>query len=1081
MKRKKALAAGVLFLMLTATQLMATLVIAAESMSFTLNEVEGSSTGSGWECSEEKTISGTVSGGKSDPASSSATFKNTSKTKPALVTFDYSVQTEKDGSYVKIKIDGADEETLSSNGSKSITLEVEKSFTIEIYAVKDYGSASISITDFNVLQIEPITVTLLPPLYGSYTASTTTEGQEDVTMTPDSAEVEFTYSSVDGITLAFDKSNVPSEYHFTQWENQNEMILSEEYSSTIFGLANGDSVNPSILHVGVVQAFKVRAAEGSYKYSSWQKAMERAVETGGVVVLSCDYTLPVTEETALAQGEVFDSETAYVKRILNEENVTTGIEYIVPDGVTLLIPYDDANTVITDNMGDYVEVSSAAKTLYRQLTMPSGSRITVASGAAINVGSRAHRQMVGQFGPYGAIKMDSGSNITVQAGGTLYAWGYILHGDNGSGAVTIENGGMVYETLMTMDYPGSASKTSSLYSSDKIFPLRAFTVRNVEVPMILEYGAIERAFFHFYGTNSIVGENPGYVEFIGNKADYVFQLLEGSSIVKSYSSGKQKLTINGSVNMNSIGIRVKSTDIDSSSTTGFPIPSGYNITIASGTFTMSEPVIVTEGSKLTISKDAVVETNGKNVYIFDADDDDGSVAATDLHGFQYSPVTEDAIVDVNGTIIVSGGFYTSKNKAAIISSEGTGRIEFTKATNTGNVKIKTGQNVASPYEVYSASLKNGNGTYTETRNSTTFPNTYIYSGAGVEGKWVCSNHAYGEGVVTTESTCATKGIKTFTCSACGAIYTEEIPLSNNHSIDPNTGICKYNCGLSYKALVYSNGTDAAASNRYYSEISGNEGALKVTENETSITIRLYEDYRVSDILNLNGRNIEGKVTVAENGMIVDSATDGYDNTVAGTITDYSGIASVYNPQKEDGALYGKHYAVVTTTEGTQFHRVGVSVTAYRFYLNNKEAILTVEGTFRGTADGLEALTQMGFVVDDSLVVSGVPTKDDTYTVSGKNGIYLPVYYSFQTAGENGVDNIAREYEVLCRLFFGSGETVDALDNADSALRTVSARAALNAFYDATEESSDTSIQAMRGILETTYRSYLNNPPTQAQD
>ena len=48
----------------------------------------------------------------------------------------------------------------------------------------------------------------------------------------------------------------------------------------------------------------------------------------------------------------------------------------------------------------------------------------------------------------------------------------------------------------------------------------------------------------------------------------------------------------------------------------------------------------------------------------------------------------------------------------------------------------------------------------------------------------CTNHDWDEGVITTEPTCTTKGVKTFTCNNCKATKTEEVnALGHNYSKD----------------------------------------------------------------------------------------------------------------------------------------------------------------------------------------------------------------------------------------------------------------------------------------------------------
>ena len=56
-----------------------------------------------------------------------------------------------------------------------------------------------------------------------------------------------------------------------------------------------------------------------------------------------------------------------------------------------------------------------------------------------------------------------------------------------------------------------------------------------------------------------------------------------------------------------------------------------------------------------------------------------------------------------------------------------------------------------------------------------------------------ADHNWNSGTVTTPPTCATKGVKTFTCNDCGATKTQEI-ATVGHKDDNHDGWCDYNCG-----------------------------------------------------------------------------------------------------------------------------------------------------------------------------------------------------------------------------------------------------------------------------------------------
>ena len=56
-----------------------------------------------------------------------------------------------------------------------------------------------------------------------------------------------------------------------------------------------------------------------------------------------------------------------------------------------------------------------------------------------------------------------------------------------------------------------------------------------------------------------------------------------------------------------------------------------------------------------------------------------------------------------------------------------------------------------------------------------------------------ADHSWNGGTVTASPTCSAKGVKTFTCTVCGATKTQEL-AAVGHKDDNNDGWCDYNCG-----------------------------------------------------------------------------------------------------------------------------------------------------------------------------------------------------------------------------------------------------------------------------------------------
>ena len=77
----------------------------------------------------------------------------------------------------------------------------------------------------------------------------------------------------------------------------------------------------------------------------------------------------------------------------------------------------------------------------------------------------------------------------------------------------------------------------------------------------------------------------------------------------------------------------------------------------------------------------------------------------------------------------------------------------------------------------------------------------------------CKEHEHSyTGTITTQATCTTTGVETFTCSECGDTYTSVIPATGEHGTPNSYGACP-DCGLIVDAEAFANalGTSGLAS------------------------------------------------------------------------------------------------------------------------------------------------------------------------------------------------------------------------------------------------------------------------------
>ena len=437
---------------------------------------------------------------------------------------------------------------------------------------------------------------------------------------------------------------------------------------------------------------------------------------------------------ALSAAEIGEDKTVVVTA-----DTTLSGNYIIPAGVTLLIPFDDANTLYTTSP-DVVE-TVANQFAYRTLTLDSNTSITVCG--AISVGGKlftsSNSHVCKPTGAYGQIQMNVGSQITVENGGVLYAWGYIT----GSGNVRVTSGATVYECFQVTDWRGGRATMKFGTPADvkKVFPFSQYYVQNIEAPLTIEYGGAEKAYIAAYGENIAIG-------FVG--AGGMFELAEGATFTKTYDPATDRISfdISGNASLKGIKMKVFIATIDSANYV-LPINNNVNINIHSGVTTFSQDAALLPGVQVTIGYGAELNIQtGANLYVYDADEwsknyvwgsgEDGISPVAYSPSGKGSRTISDVSINVNGTLNVNGGVYTTAGGADIYSSGSTGQFVQSVVPGTETKTYQCTQSGSSwrttvtPVEipVTPAKLHNADGTYTGTAGSKA-GDTYVYT----NGKW----------------------------------------------------------------------------------------------------------------------------------------------------------------------------------------------------------------------------------------------------------------------------------------------------------------------------------------------------------
>ena len=607
---------------------------------------------------------------------------------------------------------------------------------------------------------------------------------------------------------------------------------------------DGKTITEAYTHTqSSMTAYQVAAtpAEG-YRFKGWYDvASGKCISTDAKTALNFDSDRTITarfvsKELALfeAGGQIFDDLNDAIaeaqKKLpatitLAESGKITG-NYTIPSKVTLLIPFDEAKTCYTST--PTAITSTPAAKPFRTLTMAAGSSLTLANGAAISVGGQycapsggASGKMVG---PYGYIKMESGSAITVQSGANLYAWGFI----SGSGSVTVQSGGSVYEWYQVLDFRGGSASSAM---GNKVFPFNQYAVQNVEVPLTLHAGASETVYTAVYAIRKI---NPTSIPFIGDKG--MFKIVSGS-LTKAYDGATDRIhyTIDGEAEVNSLNLKLAGASVSSSS---YVLPLTNNMTINLNTgskLTINQTAALLPGVETTIAKDAeLVVSSGKSIYIYDRNEWGGYCGGNNAEFIPvgYAPgrtgkraPLADVQVDVNGKLTAIGGIYTTAGGADICSSEGTGvyNQQGTPGTETKTYQYtQKGSDVtAHEIPITAAKLHNADGTYYETKTANAgdvinyvdgvwggtvcaHENTELRNAkdatcttTGYTGDTYCKDcnkviadgevipalgHAWDDGVITTAPTCENAGVKTFTCTRCKETKTEAVSETGHTSV-----------------------------------------------------------------------------------------------------------------------------------------------------------------------------------------------------------------------------------------------------------------------------------------------------------
>ena len=614
---------------------------------------------------------------------SSLNIKN-NKSSEATLSFSYSPELNNG----TVTVGGA-----SVNGKGTFSKSLQPGESITVFIKTNGGSTKITLTDIKLLMLTTPEVTFSAAEHGSYTV----DGQVV------SDTLERSKPSTESYHLV---ATADPGYRFLGWyDAKSGSYLS---SNPTFDACFDTDANVSAQFVDQ-----------------------------GIATYRVNSTLFTDLDAAVHFAQDHDANAVY----LHDSGTLSG-SYVLPAGITLVIPMDDSATFYTDTPNPINE-EKGRQSCYRKLTLEAGSSLRV-NGAISLAGS--YKTAAGgasgyMTGPFGQIQLDEGSSLVVQNGGSLYAWGFVT----GDGSVTVESGAKAYEWYQIADFRGGSASSGM---RNHVFPFSQYYVQNIEAPMTVEKGGSDIAYTGVYAMRSIYSTS---INFIGD--DGLFKVVEGS-LTRRYDGKTDRIDyeINGNCQLNNLQLKLAGMSVNSRD---YVLPITNNMTVGvedGGSLTVNQDVALLPGVQLRIAQGGTVYvSSGTKMYVYDADEwDNNYVDGGKFKPVVYSPTKTysrkdkdlvDARIDISGKLVANGEVYTTKGGAALVSTDGTGVYEQAGAPGTEAVTYQYTQNgnevTAHKIPVTSAQLMNADGSFTPTADVA--PGTFI---PYMDGVWKQAQKTY---------------------------------------------------------------------------------------------------------------------------------------------------------------------------------------------------------------------------------------------------------------------------------------------------------------------------------------------------
>ena len=555
---------------------------------------------------------------------------------------------------------------------------------------------------------------------------------------------------------------IPAEgYEFLRWKINGVYVSKlKEYRYT---LKKDDQITAEFVPDGTAIFVVGRSANNTFQSSGNEYfSLKEAIEYAN----SSDNKTIAVQRSGILYNK--DFETVDGKKVIT-----------IPSGVTLLVPGDAKYTITTQLREIDMVAFSGTPSLYRQLTLPSNTRIVANGNICVYAPLSSSVGHNGKPQTYGQIDMESGTEIELNNGAILTVFGYIT-GVPTNSRVLAKSGSTVYEGFQMPDWVGGTNALDLIDNTQRVFPINQYYVQNIETKLTLQYGAMEyvSAPVAVNGTVSFVtidAKIPLNMELVAKDNNSsedkgFFCLGDGAEMSKWYNGAedKQMYEVNCMKGYNTatakcgivygkLQVSVINSELNSANYI-LPFTNNMDVTICKGiTLTNSMEMLLLPGAKVTIEEGATYHSKAK-LIVYDKEWNVGfygpshlkliPIQYTAFHSAAPGKRTENTLTDatmvINGILSIDnpaffttiGGTYSSttindNDCGANIISEKSGKVKFASVGGQTTTYQKAADYISIP--INNARLRNADGSWSAGEMASV-NDEYIYSPS--KGKWV---------------------------------------------------------------------------------------------------------------------------------------------------------------------------------------------------------------------------------------------------------------------------------------------------------------------------------------------------------